>query len=85
MLTRKYVRKVARLLDQTGEPRPGFLRDEKANLEGLGSAVESPALQHGNARSTKKTAGKKKTKAIRIKLDYEEDSECGDLRIVKRK
>ncbi len=82
MLTREYILKVARLLDQTGEPRPGFLHDEKPNLEGQGSAVESPALEERSAAKTKKRG--KKGIRIKLTLDYEEDPKSGDVRIVQR-
>lgn len=82
MLTLNYVLKVARLLDQTGEPRPGFLHDEKANLRGqdagrandYADSVEADARDQGGART-----------GTNVVLEYEEDPLTGDVRIVQRR
>lgn len=81
MLSLKHILKVGRLLDETGEPRPGFLHDETDNLEGQGSAVElGPIIPP--APLQREFTGE--VKSVRVSLDYEEDPETGDVRIVQR-
>lgn len=80
MLTLEDVLKVARLIDQCGEPTPGFLVDGTANLEAhcsLGDhsvLAESPAL--GTPAST--------TGTVRLRLEYEADDITGDVRIARK-
>ena len=82
MLPLKYVLKVARLMDQTGEPRPGFLHDERDNLQGESPAVEGSALhEHGRGRRNRKI---KDEISVDVSLAYEVDSRTGDLRIVQK-
>ena len=82
MLPLKYVLKVARLMDQAGEPRPGFLHDERDNLEGESPTVEGSALQeHGRGHRNRKT---KDEISVDVSLAYEVDSRTGDLRIVQK-
>lgn len=81
MLPLKYVLKVARLMDQTGEPRPGFLHDERDNLIGENPAVEGSALRDGGAGHS----GQQGTDdLVEVSLGYEVDSRTGDLRIVQK-
>ncbi len=77
MLTKEYVLKVARLLDQTGEPRPGY-DDENANLKG-----QSPYPYTDAKYRNSKTASKSKH-LLKLKLEYEDDKITGDVRLVKR-
>lgn len=79
MLTAKYISKVARLLDQTGEPRPGFLHDGTANLSGE-SAISESVL----APKRKRAKQKKRSKSISITLVYEEDPRTGEPRLVQK-
>lgn len=81
MLTLKHILKVGRLLDETGEPRPGFLHDEADNLEGQGSAVEPGALTSPTSVRSEFTG---EVKSVEVSLDYEEDPKTGDIRIVQR-
>ena len=40
MLTRSYILKVSRLLDQSASPRPGYLFDQKPDFTGPGESPE---------------------------------------------
>lgn len=82
MLPLEDILKVAKLLDQTGESRPGFLHDEKANLEGNGSGAESCMLSVGEGHTA--AAHKRCEKAITVTLEYSEDPTTGDVRIVQK-
>jgi hypothetical protein len=82
MLPLDYILKVGRLLDQTGESRPGFLHDEKANLEGNGSGAESCPLVVCEGRPA--GAQKEREKTVTVLLEYSEDSTTGDVRIVQK-
>lgn len=75
MLTVKYVLKVGKLLDQTGEPRPGFLHDDKNNFEG--AATNQGALIASFAEDVQPLS-------VNVNLEYAEDSETGDVRIVQK-
>ncbi|OGS73791.1 MAG: hypothetical protein A3F91_15830 [Flavobacteria bacterium RIFCSPLOWO2_12_FULL_35_11] len=72
MLTREQILKVARLLDQTGEPRPGY-DHETDDFKGH--------VQHSSRSKNNSSCSQH---IIKLRLDYEEDSESGDVRIVKR-
>ncbi len=76
MLTRKYILRVARLLDQTGEPRPGY-DEEIANLKGSNPLLE---FSNGNINGTKAQSAA----MVNICLSYDQDPATGDVRIVKR-
>lgn len=79
MLTARYVLGIGKMLDQTGEPRPGFLHAGKDNLEGanVGSGKSVVAGKKPRKKSQKKSA-------VKLRLEYEEDPVTGDLRIVQR-
>jgi hypothetical protein len=60
MLTRAYINKVARLMDQIGELRPGFLQDSASRLEG----ATEPCYP---ASSGRKSSGKNR-KIVRLRV-----------------
>lgn len=76
MLTRKYILRVARLLDQTGEPRPGY-DEEIANLKGSNPLLD---FSNCNINGTKAQGAT----MVNICLSYDLDPESGDVRIVKQ-
>jgi len=82
MLSLKHILKVGRLLEQSGEPRPGFLHDEVDNFEGQGTSVQPGAL----TSTTKVACGREQgqMKSLTVSLDYEIDRKTGDVRIVQR-
>ncbi len=82
MLSLKDILKVGRLLDQTGEPRPGFLHDGTDNLEGQGKSVQTGA-QLINTGSAEPEDGVE-TKSVKLSLEYEEDPKTGEVRVVQR-
>lgn len=77
MLTRREINKVARLMDQVGELRPGFLHDGASNLEG---AVE-PC--HPVAANTK--SKRPKRNVVRMRVVFETDPATGEVRVIRRK
>ena len=83
MLTLEYVLKIARLLDQTGEPRPGYLHDEQSNLEGYGiSSEDLTDLSAADGDSSEE--GDNGDDSISVSLDYEVDPKSGYLRIIQK-
>jgi hypothetical protein len=80
MLTLNDILKVSRLLDQTGEPRPGFLHDEADNLEGQGTEIQPGALPSPSPSNS----GHVEDIVVSVVLDYESDPKTGDIRIVQR-
>ena len=74
MLTIKQIRKISRLLEQTGESRPGFLHDGADNLEG-------PALCNTFIRDLPATSPNEVSCRIQG-TEYIVDNETGDLRLV---
>jgi hypothetical protein len=78
MLTRKYILQVARLLDQTGEPRPGY-QDEMANFKG-----HDPFVDFSFNNAVPKENNAEESAILSLALDYEEDPRTGDVRIVRR-
>lgn len=54
MLTRAYINKVARLMDQIGELRPGFLQDTASGLEGAAEPVRSVFSERKTSRKSKR-------------------------------
>jgi len=79
MLTRREINRVARLMDQVGELRPGFLQDGTSNLEG---AVE-PCHSVGIMGKSSKNGSPKKT--VRLHVSFETDEATGEIRVVRRK
>lgn len=82
MLTRKQISKIARLREQVGELRPGFLHDGAASFEGPTSDHYKRA-QTSPKRSRRKS-GKKGAASVHIKLEYERDPETGETRIIQK-
>jgi hypothetical protein len=82
MLSLNDILRVGRLLDQTGEPRPGFLHDETDNLEGQGTSFELGAIP--SRAAVPGCNSKAAEKSVHVTLDYEEDPNTGDFRIVQR-
>ena len=82
MLTVKQILKIGRLLDQTGEPRPGFLHDDTDNFEGQGSALEHGAIP--NCASAPRDANSWAEKSVRITLEYQLDETTGDVRLIAK-
>lgn len=78
MLTRKFILKVTRLLDQTGEPRPGFLHDGSSNLGGQGTSPELHTVK--KARKEKSGGGR----CVTVRLSYETDSVTDEPRLVQK-
>jgi hypothetical protein len=82
MLTRSQIRKASRLMSQVGESRPGFLRDNVAAAEGPAPLRQAASRQ---PRAKSRSAKKKLTgKKITVKLVFEEDSETGEMRMVRK-
>ena len=82
MLTLEYILKVARLLDQTGEPRAGFLLDEASNIEGYHSQGDAGVLTVPNEAERISAIGDEDV--IALDLAYEVDEQTGDLRLVQK-
>jgi len=80
MLTQKQIRKVARLMDQVGELRPGFVRDSDASLDGPVSACQA-AVSPRRRRPLKKTL---LGKSVRVRTVFETDAETGEVRVVQK-
>ena len=78
MLSLPFILEVARLLDQTGEPRPGFLHDEKANLEGQLAPSELGVC------SMSRLVSLRPTNVIRVAFEYVVDPKTGGLRIQRK-
>ena len=72
MLTLQEILKASRMLEQTGEPRPGYLHDGADNLEGQGTVAQGALVSDGEDMP------------VTITLGYEIDEENGDLRIVQK-
>ncbi len=80
MLTLAYIMKVARLLDQTGEPRPGYLHDDKSNLAGQTVPIRDGIL----ARKRSSRSKHARVKTTKIALEYDLDGKTGDLRLARK-
>ncbi len=80
MLTRKQIRKVARLMDQVGELRPGFLHDADASLDGASSACH--AAMPSRRRPRGKTAPS--SKVVRVRAEFETDKDTGEVQVVQK-
>jgi hypothetical protein len=80
MLTQKQIRKVARLMEQVGELRPGFVRDSDANLDGAVSACQPKAVVRRRKPTSKSTSGK----TVSVRVVYETDVETGEERLVQK-
>jgi hypothetical protein len=57
MLTRAYIKKVARLRDQIGELRPGFLQDAASGIEGAPEPFR-PVVSENKVALTDKTVAR---------------------------
>jgi len=79
MLTLNYILKMARLNDQMGELRPGFLLDGKSGLRGPWDTQE-PSVKHmrSGGRGKASMGGK-------YRLVNKLDPKTGDVRIVQEK
>jgi len=83
MLTLRHILKVARLFDQCGDPTPGFLVDGTANLESTGTPGRRSVLaQSLAAQELPRSEDTDAASSIAVRLEYLEDPETGDLRIV---
>lgn len=76
VLTEDNVEKVERLLEQTGAPRPGYLRDGRDNVEGDFAPPPLSARQH------KAPDGAERRQPIRLSLHWEVDPETGDYDLI---
>lgn len=74
MPTVKEIFRVARLMDQTGEPKSGFLREEDADLEG-----KRPPLR----KSRGKKRASKRSNGVTFRIYHKEDPETGRLHLVQ--
>ena len=54
MLTRAYINRVARLMDQIGELRPGFLQDAASGIEGAAEPCHSVSSERKSTRKNKR-------------------------------
>ena len=80
MLTHEQIKQAARLMQQVGELRPGFLKDDTSALEG----PEPRAGGTRGARPAKLGKTSRKTgKTLKVRLVFHEDSETGDVQIVE--
>ena len=82
MLTLEYILKIARLRDQMGDLRPGFIHDQKSNLKGPHDSepVAPPPVRY--VRSGKVSRGSMKPK---YRLVHKVDPTSGDVRIVQQR
>jgi hypothetical protein len=80
MLTQKQIQKVARLMEQVGELRPGFVHDSDANLDGAVSACQPKVIVRKRKTANKNT----KRKTVRVRVVYETDAETGEERLVQK-
>lgn len=77
MLTSNYINRAARLLDQVGELRPGYLHDGSSPLEG---AVE-PCHSVGGGKCAQPAT---KKKFVRVNVTFQVDSSTGEVRAVRK-
>ena len=75
MLTLKQIQKISRLLDQTGETRPGYLHDGTDNLEGCAGTE----VREARTRSIPETGSP--SFAIGM-TSYVFDESTGDMRLI---
>ena len=80
MLTQSYINKVARLMDQIGELRPGFLQDSASSLEGSVVPCQSIGAKH----SSREVASKNAMKSVRVEVVFETDESTGEVRAVQK-
>lgn len=79
MLTHSRIRKAAKLMQQVGELRPGFLKEEA-------SAIEGPFAQPGAVSPPNRRSGvatRRKGRRLRVRLVFREDTETGEVQIIK--
>jgi hypothetical protein len=81
MLTHKQIQKVARLMDQVGELRPGFVHDSDANLDGAVSACQAAVTSRRPRSHKRKATGRT---SVRVRTVFETDSETGEVRAVQK-
>lgn len=72
MLTEDYIEKVVTLMDQTGEPRPGYLHDEQDNFEGAIASSCISARENGSGYA----------RGVRVAFRYEV-SDSGAITLVQ--
>lgn len=79
MLTEDEIREVARLHDQVGELRPGYLHDGDACLEG-------PHTMPKFGKKSAKTPRRRSSTAVtaRVTIAFEEDSKTKELRLIQK-
>lgn len=82
MLTLSYVFKNARLLEQTGEPRPGFLVDGTAELKGQQATVELRALSDA---SNAAASNDQSDLRVRVRFEYAEDQATGKICLIQKR
>lgn len=78
MLTHAYINKVARLMDQIGELRPGFLQDAATPLEGSMEPCSSVGGKRAQVRSSKGI------RSVRVWVAFETDEATGEIRAVQK-
>jgi hypothetical protein len=79
MLTQKEIAEVARLREQVGDLRPGFLQDGAGRLAGPTPAHASPAAAKRRKRRTRSASG-----SARVNFRYEVDRKTGGMHIVSK-
>lgn len=82
MLTHEQICKAAKLMQQVGELRSGFIKEEA-------SAIEGPVLYGGAFAVSKKDISREKESGdskqkVKINLVFQKDPETGEMMIVKR-
>lgn len=84
MLTKDEILKAARLMNQVGELRPGFLNDGAANIGGPDASHNSNSALR-QSRATNRSRIRSTGKRVKVCLAFQEDPETGEIRIVQKR
>lgn len=82
MLTHRRMRKAARLMQQVGELRPGFIKEDEASLEGPVAHGGAFAVSDSSSAVDSPVSGTGRT--VRVKLVFQQDQNTGEVQIVRR-
>ena len=84
MLTRQQIAKAARLMDQVGDLRPGFLLDGTRGVDGptpVYGSVSSGAPIEPLSRTKKKVKSAHRSGSVKFSIELEKDPVSGEVRI----
>ncbi len=76
------ISKAARLMNQTGELRPGYVRDDHAHIEGATPPQDFTARPRVKDGSTKSAKGRRR--GVHLVFNIEADPITGALRVVQK-